>query len=233
MHREERSSRRSLPSAAEQVTAIEKELQLANEELQALQQELQAANEEIESAKEQLRWLSKALEDVWSQWSAGAAKENGGLARLGDALQQIPWPMLLVGRDERIQILNPAAQKLFESPNGSPGSDLEIDGRLSRTLMKDCQKVLRSQNVSMLRRQPMGNRDGQTCDVYLAPVARNSKIQGVLVLFGLPASGAGQDGERTVEKKSMRSLPAQQTPVHAKQKNQRHAGTRKWRASGF
>ncbi len=120
----------------------------------------------------------------------------------------MPWPVMLVDPEDKIQLWNAAAQKLFgvgaTSVVGVKLAQLPIDTKLALALVRRCRTVLHRQKSAVLRKQRV--RTGgvtRLLDVHFTPIARDSAMEGVLVMFGPPQS-SGLDAPQRVIPESRR-----------------------------
>ncbi len=188
-----------LQSANEELETTNEELQSTNEELETTNEELQSTNEELETTNEELQSLNEELENMNQELEARSRELNALTSRYEETLKRMPWPVILVDRELRIQLWNGAAQRLFGVPSTSVvGVELEklpADGELIRNLMRRCRNVLEHGKVVTLRQQELRNAAGSsTFDVQFTPASRNEdEVEGVLIILG-PFHGNGGGG---------------------------------------
>jgi len=123
--------------------------------------------------------------------------------RYAETLRRMPWPVMLVDREEKIQLWNAAAQKLFgvsaTSVVGVSMDRLPLEQSLSRTLVRRSRAVAKSQKSTVLRN--LGFHIGafrQVCDVHFTPIARDAAMEGVLIMFGVSRGRAATPNDPTV-----------------------------------
>jgi two-component system CheB/CheR fusion protein len=182
-----------LQSANEELETTNEELQSTNEELETTNEELQSTNEELETTNEELQSLNEELENMNDELEQRTRELHEVTARYAETLRRMPWPVMLVDREEKIQLWNTAAQKLFgvsaTSVVGVSMDHLPIEQSLSRTLVRRSRAVLKKQKSAVLHKLVF--RIGavrQVFDVHFTPIARDAAMEGVLIMFG----GAGE-----------------------------------------
>jgi two-component system CheB/CheR fusion protein len=186
-----------LQSANEELETTNEELQSTNEELETTNEELQSTNEELETTNEELQSLNEELENMNEELEQRTRELHEVTARYAETLRRMPWPVMLVDRDEKIQLWNAAAQKLFgvsaTSVVGVSMDRLPLEQSLSRTLVRRARAVLKSQKGTVLRQLAFrigGNR--QVFDLHFTPIARDAAMEGVLIMFGGPRERTAQ-----------------------------------------
>jgi two-component system CheB/CheR fusion protein len=180
-----------LQSANEELETTNEELQSTNEELETTNEELQSTNEELETTNEELQSLNEELENMNDELEQRTRELHEVTSRYAETLRRMPWPVMLVDREEKIQLWNAAAQKLFgvtaTSVIGVALDRLPVEQSLSRTLLRRFRAVLKSQKGGVLRN--LAFRIGaarQVLDVHFTPIARDAAMEGVLIMFGGP-----------------------------------------------
>jgi len=186
-----------LQSANEELETTNEELQSTNEELETTNEELQSSNEELETTNEELQSLNEELEnmnDELEQRTQELARVN---SRYTSTLHSMPWPVVLVDVEERIQLWNTAAQELFgvgaTSVVGVNIDRLPLEAAARAALVRRFRGVVSRGKPTMLQHVHLPNRaDLGDFDIHFTPVARHEgNIEGVLIMFGLP-NGSGQ-----------------------------------------
>jgi two-component system, chemotaxis family, CheB/CheR fusion protein len=209
-----------LQSANEELETTNEELQSTNEELETTNEELQSTNEELETTNEELQSLNEELEDMNEELEQRTRELHEVTARYAETLRRMPWPVMLVDREETIQLWNAAAQKLFgvtaTSVVGVSMDHLPIEQSLTRTLVRRSRAVLKSQKSGVLRNLAfhIGAAE-QVFDVHFTAIARDASMEGVLIMFGGPreqsakaagqalaAANSGNGGKRAGRKKA-------------------------------
>ena len=181
-----------LQSANEELETTNEELQSTNEELETTNEELQSTNEELETTNEELQSLNEELENMNDELEQRTRDLHEVTGRYAETLRRMPWPVMLVDREETIQLWNAAAQKLFgvsaTSVVGVSMDRLPLEQSLSRTLVRRCRAVLKNQKGAVLHH--LAFRIGaarQAFDVHFTPIARDAAMEGVLIMFGGPS----------------------------------------------
>jgi two-component system CheB/CheR fusion protein len=208
IYTEDVTSRGKLQIAVEQLEATSEELQSANEELQSTNEELQTTNEELQALNEELENMNEELE-------ARTRELNALSGRYAETLKQMPWPVMLVDREEKIQLWNASAQKIFgigaTSLVGIALEQLPVEGELRKALLRKCRAVLQKGTASTLRDQEFGD-SASSYDVQFTPISRDDTlIDGVVVMFGpfqtyrqAPASQAAK--QKSPKRSSVKEL---------------------------
>jgi two-component system CheB/CheR fusion protein len=178
-----------LQSANEELETTNEELQSTNEELETTNEELQSTNEELETTNEELQSLNEELENMNDELEQRTRELHEVSARYGETLRRMPWPVMLVDREQKIQLWNAAAQKLFgvsaTAVVGVSVDRLPLEQSLSRTLVRRARAVVKHQKVAVLHN--LAFRIGaarQVFDVHFTPIARDAAMEGVLIMFG-------------------------------------------------
>ncbi len=135
MRRELQATKEYLQSIVEDNETTLEELKTANEEAQAGNEELETAQEELESANEELNTLNEELKIS----NVAFSKVNRDL---GNLLESISIPMVMVGRDLRIRRFTRAIEpmlNLIAADVGRPITDLrpKVDLPDLRRLLSD------------------------------------------------------------------------------------------------
>ena len=202
-----------LQSANEELETTNEEMQSTNEELETTNEELQSTNEELETTNEELQSLNEELENMNEELEQRTRELHEVTGRYAETLRRMPWPVMLVDRDEKIQLWNAAAQKLFgvsaTSVVGISMDRLPLEQSLSRTLVRRSRAVLKRQKGAVMRN--LGFRIGdarQVFDVHFTPIARDAAMEGVLIMFGgahdgkaATAAGGGNKGKPSAQAK--------------------------------
>ena len=191
IHCDDVSLQERLQTTIEQLEATGEELQSANEELETTNEELQSTNEELETTNEELQSLNEELENMNEELEQRTRELHEVTGRYAETLRRMPWPVMLVDREEKIQLWNAAAQKLFgvsaTSVVGVSMDHLPLEQSLSRTLVRRSRAVLKRQKGAVLRNLAFRIGDSrQVFDVHFTPIARDAAMEGVLIMFGGP-----------------------------------------------
>jgi two-component system CheB/CheR fusion protein len=191
------STGEELQSANEELETTNEELQSTNEELETTNEELQSTNEELETTNEELQSLNEELENMNQELERRTRELNELTGRYAETLRLMPWPVLLVDRDEKIQLWNSAAQKLFgvgsTSVVGVRVDQLPMQAELRKELLRRCRAVLEKNKSNLLRNEHFKNAEfNGTFDLQFTPLSRDGqKLEGVLIMFGPQGGGDG------------------------------------------
>lgn len=179
-----------LQSANEELETTNEELQSTNEELETTNEELQSTNEELETTNEELQSLNEELENMNEELERRSRELNELTGRYAETLRRMPWPVLLVDREEKIQLWNSAAQKLFgvgtTSVVGVGVDHLPVEADLRKNLIRRCRMVLAKNKPSVLRGEVFKTASFiGTFDLHFTPISRDAgQLDGVLIMFG-------------------------------------------------
>jgi two-component system CheB/CheR fusion protein len=184
-----------LQSANEELETANEELQSTNEELETTNEELQSTNEELETTNEELQSLNEELENMNEELEHRTRELNEHSQRYAETLRSMPFPVMLLDGEERVQLWNSAAQKLLgvgsTSVVGVAAGKLPVGNNLRNALVRRCQSVLLSQRPAVLRNQLLNEKRRETFDLHFAPVSRGETgVDGILVIFSPSRSGA-------------------------------------------
>ena len=210
------TSNEELRSTNEELETANEELQSTNEELETTNEELQSTNEELETANEELQSLNEELENMNEELEHRTKEMNKHSERYAETLRTLPFPVMLLDKNEQVQLWNSAAQKLFgiasSSVVGLDFRQLPLADSLRKLFLRRCQVVLQRQESCVLRNQRVNERGRDSFDVHFAPVSHGSAgMEGVLVIFGpyreagpgpKRAAGVGRKPGATTKKKT-------------------------------
>ena len=188
-----------LQSANEELETTNEELQSTNEELETTNEELQSTNEELETTNEELQSLNEELENLNEELESRTRELHTLTNRYAETLKRMPWPVMLVDKDEKIQLWNGAAQKIFGiGATSVVGIDLDrmpLEQTLRKTLVRRCRAVMQQKKPSTIRNQSYESSEtAGSFDVRFTPISREeNEIDGVMIMFG-PTQAAGVNG---------------------------------------
>jgi two-component system CheB/CheR fusion protein len=179
-----------LQSANEELETTNEELQSTNEELETTNEELQSTNEELATTNEELQSLNEELENMNEELEHRTQELHQLNQRYAETLKSMPWPVALVDDNEKIQLWNAAAQRLFgvgETSVVGVGIDhLPVQLEVRNALIRRYRAVLLRGKAGILRTQSLeGSHYLGEFDVHFTPVFNNSRqVEGVLMMFG-------------------------------------------------
>lgn len=192
-----------LQSANEELETTNEELQSTNEELETTNEELQSTNEELETTNEELQSLNEELETT-NQELEERSKELDELNNVyTQTLEKIRLPVMLVGKDRRIQFWNSAALRLFGFKSKPPVEfqleQLPLSEELRNAIIRRHRTVLVKQRPIVFRQQTLGNKG--TVDIHFSMVTEEDHNSNVLIIFE-PQGAASKFAEelRSVDK---------------------------------
>ncbi|HWR13280.1 MAG TPA: CheR family methyltransferase [Terriglobales bacterium] len=183
-----------LQSANEELETTNEELQSTNEELETTNEELQSTNEELETTNEELQSLNEELENMNEELERRSRELNELTSRYAETLRLMPWPVLLVDREEKIQLWNSAAQKLFgvgaTSVVGVNVDQLPMDSELRKSILRRCRFVAAKAKPAVLKNEKFKTASFEgSFDLHFTPLSRDTDhLDGVLIMFG-PING--------------------------------------------
>jgi nitrogen-specific signal transduction histidine kinase len=124
----------------------------------------------------------------------GRSKELDALSqRYFDTLEKMPWPLMLVVDDGRIQLWNTAAEKLFglasKAVIGLNTKQLPVSESLRKVLIRSCRDSLLSGKTKIVRGCyiELDSFTGQL-DIHFTPLKQEGTPPGLIV--GFQASGS-------------------------------------------
>jgi two-component system CheB/CheR fusion protein len=119
-----------LQSTIEELETTNEELQSTNEELETTNEELQSANEELETMNEELQSTNEELETINNELRRRSLELNEVNAFLETILGRMGMAVIVVGRDETVQMWNEGSAELWgvqgDEAAGQPLRDLDI-----------------------------------------------------------------------------------------------------------
>ncbi len=214
-----------LQSTNEELETTNEELQSTNEELETTNEELQSTNEELETANEELQSLNEELENMNEELEHRTRELNQSTERYAETLRSMPFPVLLVDGEGKIQLWNAAAQKISgvssTSVVGVELNQLPVDRKLLDALVRRCRTVMDTRRPAVLNGQAVKTGSAHSFDLHFAPVSRSEAgIEGVLVIFGpskaAPATrSTGRSSQRTTRR-------ADKSPGKRQSRRKRH-----------
>jgi two-component system CheB/CheR fusion protein len=107
------NTHKELQSANEELETTNEELQSTNEELETMNEELQSTNEELETTNEELQSLNEELETMNEELQVRTEEMDQLNARYAETLERMPFPVMLLNDQTKIEFWNTLAMKLF------------------------------------------------------------------------------------------------------------------------
>ena len=111
--RELENAYEELQSTVEELETTNEELQSTNEELETTNEELQSANEELETMNEELQSTNEELETINDELRQRSLELNEVNAFLETILSSMGVAVIVVDRDQRVQIWNAESTELW------------------------------------------------------------------------------------------------------------------------
>ena len=191
IYTEDITSQEKLQDTIEQLEATSEELQSANEELETTNEELQSTNEELETINEELQSLNEELETMNEELERRSQELNDLTSRYSETLRLMPWPVLLIDRNEKIQLWNSAAQELFgigaTSIVGVSVDQLPVESEFRKNLLRRCRLVLTKNKAGIMNNERFSTATfNGGFDLHFTPIGRDGvgDPDGVLIMFG-------------------------------------------------
>ena len=190
-----------LQSANEELETTNEELQSTNEELETTNEELQSTNEELETTNEELQSLNEELENMNEELEFRTRELDSLNSRYAETLERMPWAVMVLDSEGRVQFWNTASQKLFDlearSVVGLELAQLPIDTDLRAALVRRRKAVDERNTPMLLRNQHLNSKRAKMAfDVHLTPLSRDSGKPSLLLMFA-PLSAGPEAGNST------------------------------------
>ncbi len=219
MHCEDITNHDKLQSTVEQLEATSEELQSANEELETTNEELQSTNEELETTNEELHSLNEELENMNEELEHRTKELNELTSRYAETLRRMPWPVILLDKERKIQLWNGVAQRLFgvgaTSVAGVELARLPLEESLRTALLRRCNQVLAERRPVILRDRHIKGVPEGSFDIHFTPIVTGDKLEGVMVMFASSQPPMVQPARKRTPEKA-RSKAAGNNPGKAK-----------------
>lgn len=202
-----------LQSANEELETTNEELQSTNEELETTNEELQSTNEELETTNEELQSLNEELENMNEELEFRTRELDALNNRYAETLERMPWAVMVLDSEGRVQFWNSAAHKTFDlearAVVGLELAQLPIDTNLRAALVRR-RKAVEGRNAPMLLRNQGLNsgRSKMVFDVHLTPLSRDGGKPSLLLMFAPQSAGmeaGNSSGRRSSPNKAMKS----------------------------
>lgn len=188
-----------LQSTNEELETTNEELQSTNEELETTNEELQSTNEELETTNEELQALNEELGTTNEELEVRSKELDDLNARYSETLERMPWPLLLVDENGKVQFWNMAAAQLFglesKSVVGLQLSQVPVAEKLRTLVNRNYREVLargrakavRDCEVDMnyykgrvnVQLTPLSNQHSRSVIIALKPVSGRESGTGV------------------------------------------------------
>ena len=187
-----------LQSANEELETTNEELQSTNEELETTNEELQSTNEELETTNEELQSLNEELENMNEELEFRTRELDSLNSRYAETLERMPWAVMVLDSEGRVQFWNSAAHKVFDlearSVVGLELGQLPIDTNLRAALVRRSKAIGERNTPMLLRNQHLNSgRAKMAFDVHLTPLNRDGGKPSLLLMFA-PQSPGSEDG---------------------------------------
>jgi len=181
------STSEELQSANEELETTNEELQSTNEELETTNEELQSTNEELETTNEELQSLNEELETTNEEMELRGKELDASNERYAETLENLPWPMMLMDRDQNIVVWNAAARKLFgfgsTSMAGLNLSRLPIPKETTNAILRRYRSsLIKAKSVVAKGVALRGTKAREYMNIHFRPLSKDD-FGSVLVMF--------------------------------------------------
>jgi two-component system CheB/CheR fusion protein len=197
--RELETAYEELQSTVEELETTNEELQSTNEELETTNEELQSANEELETMNEELQSTNEELETINDELRQRSLELNEVNAFLETILSSMGVAVIVVDRDQRVQIWNTESADLWgvrgDEAHGQHLLALDI-GLPFDGVRSALRRVLAGTEERADVELDALNRRGRTVrlKVTLLPVGLGGDAVDGAILLTAPVDGAQADG---------------------------------------
>ena len=194
------STSEELQSANEELETTNEELQSTNEELETTNEELQSTNEELETTNEELQSLNEELETTNQELEERSKDVDLLNALYVQTLERIRAPIMLVGKDNKIEFWNTMAQRLFGFKSKPPVQlrldQLPLDGGTRNLIIRRHRAVLVQQKPIVAREQALGG-EYDSVDIHFSPVIRDDEVSVLITFEKNDSEDAARENSRT------------------------------------
>ncbi len=202
-----------LQSANEELETTNEELQSTNEELETTNEELQSTNEELETTNEELQSLNEELENMNEELEFRTRELDALNSRYAETLERMPWAVMVLDSEGRVQFWNTASHKLFDlearAVVGLELTQLPIDPNLRAALVRRRKALGDRTSPALLRNHELNSgRSKMVFDIHFTPLSRDSGKPSLLLMFAPQAPGmeaSNSSGRREMPKKAVKS----------------------------
>ena len=202
-----------LQSANEELETTNEELQSTNEELETTNEELQSTNEELETTNEELQSLNEELENMNEELEFRTRELDAVNSRYAETLERIPWAVMVLDSEGRVQFWNSASRNLLDlearSVVGLGLSQLPIDPELRAALVRRSKTMGERNTPTLLRNQHLNSgRSKMAFDVHLTPLNRDGGKPSLLLMFAPQQPGmetGNSSGRHSSPRKAVKS----------------------------
>jgi two-component system CheB/CheR fusion protein len=157
-----------LQAIIEEHEATNEELQAVNEEVFASHEELQTLNEELETVKEDLQATNEELTTMNGELEHRNAELNQDINELVSLLASVNLPIVMLGRDLRIQRFTPQAERVLSlrpSDRGRSFGDLR-----PKVNMPDLERrIAEVIDSASAQEHEVQDREGRWCSMRIQP----------------------------------------------------------------
>jgi two-component system CheB/CheR fusion protein len=202
-----------LQSANEELETTNEELQSTNEELETTNEELQSTNEELETTNEYLQSLNEELENMNEELEFRTRELDALNGRYAETLERMPWAVMVLDSEGRVQFWNTASRKLFDlearAVVGLELTQLPIEPSLRAALVRRRKAVDERKTPMLLRHQHLNSKRAKMAfDVHLTPLNRDGGKPSLLLMFAPQnpgVDGGNSKSPRSATKKTLKA----------------------------
>ncbi len=183
LREEAESTKHSLQMIIETQESANEELKAAMEEVQSTSEELQSTNEELETAKEELQSSNEeltTLNDELKNRNQIISRLNADLTNVSE---NVDSAVLLVDRNLKIRLFNPAAERILNFVSGQIG--LSLTSVSMGIVVEDLEKaVLESISDNRLIARRVRDKDGRVFELRVRPYfIEKDQVDGAVLAF--------------------------------------------------
>ncbi len=186
-----------LQTTNRELETTNEELQATNEELETTSEELQSTNEELETTNEELQALNEELGTTNEELEVRSKEVDELNARYSETLERMPWPLLLVSEQGKVQFWNAAATRMFgleaKSIIGLQLNQVPVSEKLRGILARNHREVLARGRAKSVRDCQIELNSFRGCvDVQFTPLSDNGTRSVIITMQVTPGNGGGR-----------------------------------------
>jgi two-component system, chemotaxis family, CheB/CheR fusion protein len=186
-----------LQATNRELETTNEELQATNEELETTSEELQSTNEELETTNEELQALNEELGTTNEELEVRSKEVDELNARYSETLERMPWPLLLVSENGKVQFWNTAATRMFgleaKSIIGLQLSQVPVSEKLRSLLTRNHRDVLaRGRGKAVRDFEIEMNSFTGSVDMQFVPLPDERSRSVIIALQVTPGNGGGR-----------------------------------------
>lgn len=211
------STSKELQSANEELETTNEELQSTNEELETMNEELQSTNEELETTNEELQSLNEELETMNEELQVRTEEMDQLNARYVETLERMPFPVMLLNEQMKIEFWNSLAQKLFGFKERPPVQleleQLPIPEAARKLFRRKHQNAIEKNGTVLVNAEPLGLRGYERANVHFTPVPQGPTRNVLVMIERGSGNSKGSDSKGNNNKTATKQNPNKKTAV--------------------